>query len=370
MLLKETLKSCFTNLETRNTEKGTLNAWISHNPDIPIWDEFLKSSSNSHFYQSCMWGQLRIHAGWQSIITLITQNNRLIGGFQILWTDRSFIGKIGLLLKGPVLETADPQILDFVIPTLKRITKQNKIKALIVQPPNKDKHLSEILKGSGYVKNHVDYMIRNNTLVIDLHASKDELYKKINRKKRQNIRKAINCKAIIREGRREDINTFFGFMQETCKRHGVKPSPSNDAFLQKMWDIFYQKDCMKLFFIQFQSIDVSGLIIIPFGQTVYLWKFGWSGDFAKCHPNELLYWEIMKWAKDQGYNYADLDAVHSPSDTSANYSVFKRGLGGEVELLSNGLVYIPNPVLRLTYNLFMPFINSKPSLKSRLTFNN
>lgn len=370
MLLKETLKSGFSKLGTRETENGQLNAWFSHHSDNTIWDNFLEYSPNSHFYQSCMWGKLKILEGWHPILTLITQNERLIGGFQILWTKRSLIGKIGILLKGPVMELADPLILDFVQLNIKMITRQNKLKALIVQPPNRDKQMSLILESSGFLANHIDNVIRNNTLVIDLHKSEDDLYKKINRKKRQNIKKAIKYKAEIREGQKGDIKTFFTFMEETCRRQQVKPSPTRESFLLEMWDIFYHKNNLKLFMIQFQNIDVSGLMVIPFGRTVYLWKFGWSGAFSQCHPNEYLYWKILKWAKDQGYSYADFDAVHSPSDSTANYSIFKKGFGGEIHFLSNGLVYIPNPLIRLTYNLFMPYINSKPYLKKKLIINN
>ena len=352
-----------------DSDKGTLSAWLCPQSENPLWDDFLSKTQYSHFYQSSMWAQVRILNGWHPLITIITQNNRLIGGFQMLWCSKSYIGKIGIVLKGPVTEWADPSTKAFILKTLKMVTKKNNIRALIIQPPNKDLNMTKTLEKSCFLKNHINFLIRNNTVIVDLQGSEEEILKRMKRQKRQNIKKALENNGIIREGDKSDLKIFFKYMIETCNRQQVAPSPSTLDFLSRMWDIFSPKGHMKLFLIKFNDTDVSAIIILPFGNTVYLWKFGWSGDYGPCRPNERLYWEIFKWAKNQGYKYADLDAIAPGSEnrsvqyTSKSYSRFKREFGGEIVYLSNGFIYIPNPIIKGAFSLLEPLFNSVPYLK-------
>jgi lipid II:glycine glycyltransferase (peptidoglycan interpeptide bridge formation enzyme) len=169
-------------------------------------------------------------------------------------------------------------------------------------------------------------------------------------------------------------------MSETCKRQHVAPSPSNINFLYRIWDIFSRKDNIKLFLTEYEGEIISCLVALPFGNTAYLWKFGWSGKYPKYHPNVIICWEILKWAKANGFSLADMDAISSElavklhqgetvtEEMSKTYSYFKVGFGGEVLCLTKGFVYIYNPVVRWAYNFFMPYINSVPFLKRKILF--
>lgn len=360
--------------------KGALTAWHCPEPDNPAWDKFLNATPFGHFYQTSMWARVRTIDGWQPLIRVITLNDQLIGGFQILMRTKSYLGKIGLLLKGPVVDSDDPMIINFVISTLKKTVQSYKIRALIGQPPDKYKDMQDELKKAGFSPNHLKNAIKNNTVAIDLRGSEEEIFKRIKRQKRQNINTAMKKGVTVREGQKNDLRTFFNYMVETCKRQKVSPSPSSEDFLLKMWDLFSPSEHIKLFMAQCEGADVTGLVVLPFSDTAYMWKFGWSGNYGHCRPNEMLYWEIFKWAKNHGYLYADVDAISSAladsllhntilnEDLTKSYSRFKSEFGGETIALSSGFVYIPNPLIRWAHNLLMPYINSRPSLKKRILF--
>ena len=380
MLIDKNQDSAYKQLDSIETPKGFLTAWRCLQPDNPAWDAFLNSTLLCHFYQTSMWAQVRALDGWEHLIVLFTLNDSLVGGFQILTRSKSYLGKIGLLLKGPVIASDDPAVLNFVIATLKKIARVNKIKALIIQPPNRDKAISNRLSQNDFSTNHVENEIRNTTVVVDLRKSEDEIFKSIKTTKRQNIKPAIRKGVSVRQGNKDDIDTFFNFMIETCNRQQVSPSPSNVNFLYRMWDLFSLKDNIKLFMSEYQGEIVSLMVVVLLGDTAYLWKFGWSGKYKNYHPNILLYWEIFKWAKTNGFSFADLDAISPaladslhrgekvPEEISKTYSYFKVGFGGEVLRLTNGFVYIYNPIVRWAYNLFMPYINSVPFLKRKILF--
>ena len=337
--------------------------------------------SFGQFYQTSKWAQVKTSGGWQPLIIVITLDDALIGGFQILIKAKRYIGKIGLLLKGPVVTSSDSKILKFTIDILRKTAKANQIQALIIQPPDRDEGMPGLLKESNFSPNHLEHVVKNNTVVIDIRGDEDSIFKAIKRTKRQNINTAIRKGVKVREGNRDDLSTFFRFMLETCKRQQVSPSPSSEEFLTQMWDIFSRTGNMKLFVAEYGGEDVSCLIVIPFGDTAYLWKFGWSGEYAKLFPNLIIYWEIFKWAKASGLSYADLGTAVSKdiADTSWNgetiseelaktYSYFKVSFGGEVVRLTDGFVYIHNPLIRWAYNRFMPYINATPFLKRKLLF--
>jgi len=198
MLIDESQDSIYRKLDSIETSQGVLSAWRCLQPDNPAWDAFLDSTSFSHFYQTSMWAQVRILDGWDHLIVLITLNDSLVGGFQILTRPKSYLGKIGIVLKGPVIASDDPATINFVIATLKKIARVNKIKALIVQPPNRDKAISNTLRQNDFSANHVDNEIRDNTVVIDLRKSEDEIFKGIKRIKRQNIKKEGKCQSTFK----------------------------------------------------------------------------------------------------------------------------------------------------------------------------
>ncbi len=382
MLAASVIKNSSAYLELHSVSSGCgmLAALQSHLPDDRNWDEFLAASPYGHFYQTSKWGQVRRLDGWQPLIVVITLDSVIVGGFQILTRSKGKLGKIGLLLKGPVVDCDDPIVLNFTIEAIKKAAKANRINALFIQPSDRDKRMEDYLIRYDFSSNHLEYVIKNNTVVVDLNRTEEEMFKAIKRTKRQNINTAIRQCVKVREGSKDELETFFNFMLETCKRQNVSPSPSKLEFLELLWDRFSPAGQVKLFVSEYEGEAVTCLMVILLGRKAYLWKFGWSGKFPKLSPNLILYWEIFKWAREHGYLWADLGALDKDlantlwrnerisDDQAKTYSYLKVSFDGEVLRLSEGFVYIQNPLVRWAYNAFMPYINSKPFLKRRLLF--
>jgi len=365
-------------LDTYSTKNGVLASWVCNETLANQWDDFLASSPFGQFHQTSLWAQVRILDGWQPLIIVITLDNHIIGGFQILLRSKSYLGKIGLLLKGPVINSDDQETIKFLMTTLKNTVRKHKIRALIVQPSDRDNVMQDILRQSDFSSNYVDFVIKDNTVVVDLNKDEKDIWNKMKGNKRRNIKTALRMGAMVREGSRDELNIFFRLMLETCKRQNEKPSPSDYAFLTRLWDLFSPLGKIKLFVTECEGNIVSGYVVIAFCNTAYLWKFGWSGDYSNFRPNDILYWQIFMWAKANGYQYADVSGIgkniaeklwHGEAINEClakTYSYFKVGFGGDVLPLSKGFVYFPNPIIRLAYNLLMPYINAKPAIKNKL----
>ena len=370
----------YTAMDSADAGGGTLIAWQSRHSNDALWDSFLAGSCQSHFYQTSMWAEARKLDGWHPQIVLITRDGAVQGGFQVLTRSKPYIGNIGLVLKGPVVNSNDSTDIEFVIRTLKVFARSNRIRALVVQPPDRDREMPDLLFKSGFSPSHLEHAIKNNTVVIDLRGDEESLFKAIKRQKRQNIRTAMNSGVTVREGGKDELPVFFSFMLETCKRQGVSPSPASLEFIERMWTVFSPTGSIKLFVSEYGGEIVSCLIVLPFGDTAYLWKFGWSGKHHKVAPNIFILWEVLKWAKANGHSRADLGPISRElasivwdggaitGEQAKTYSFYKLTFGGEVVRLTEGFAYFINPLLGRAYDFFMPCLSANPYLKSRILF--
>jgi lipid II:glycine glycyltransferase (peptidoglycan interpeptide bridge formation enzyme) len=362
-------------VETKRQQNQTIHFFQSTTELDPVWDDFLARSSASHFEQSCAWAIMKKRAGWFFWRIIIELDGKIIGGFQILWKKKFIFLKIGLLLKGPIIETNDPIIIDLVINFIKKYTKR-KLSALIIQPPENNFELCHKLTEKGLVNNEISFIIKSATVTVDL-SSIDDLWNKIKRQKKQNIRRAEEAGITIRQGDHKELSIFFELMKETCKRRKVPPNPPSLYLIECLWGSLAPRGQMKLFLAQYQTEIISGILVILLGKIAYLWKFGWSGRYANYYPNELLFWEIFKWAKQQGFDRADLGYItsyrrigHILLDTCNSWpdesdAVFKVRLGGEITKLPPAAVYIPNFIFRLAYKLLVPWIDARPKIRDR-----
>ena len=72
---------------------------------------------------------------------------------------------------------------------------------------------------------------------------------------------------------------------------------------------------------------IAGAILLTYGDTVYYLHGAMDRDYKSWMAPYLMHWEIIKWAKKQGYHYYDFWGI----DTSRWPGVtrFKLGFGGQ-----------------------------------------
>jgi lipid II:glycine glycyltransferase (peptidoglycan interpeptide bridge formation enzyme) len=351
---------------------------VSRNDTDPHWDSFLDNAPEGQFEQTSMWARVKGLEGWEPLRILLWENQMIIGGFQILTRSKKPFGRVGYISKGPVLLPHKQELLPIILKLTKEIALTYRIDFLIVHPPRLYAEIANTFIENGFMPNYIKGVIQNATVVIDVGKDDEALLASVKRKKKQNIKRAYDSGIIVREGSFKDLSAFHSFMLETCKRIGVVPNPSRLQSLILMWQLFHPVGKMKLFFASFHGEDISGLIAIPFGHTVNLWKFGWSGKFSEYRPNDLLFWETFKWSRNAGYRKVDL--VHIDADSAQEVvqrrnlppaikkssSFFKLGWGGEVVILPEGYIFCRNLIMRALYPQGSNLINSWPWLKKKL----
>lgn len=340
----------------------TATAWVSRELGDPCWDRFLQECPLGQFQQSTMWARAKEPGGWRPLRVVLTLDDKIVGGFQILWRLRWW-GAIGYLSKGPVVSAQHMEMADYTVELLRKVCRDKGLRALVVQPPDSCEQMAPRLMRCGCLSG-VPVGVSMATWIFDLRDGLEAVELRMGRQTRRKVRQAVSRGVSIREGGRQDLESFFYLMLSTCKRQRVSPNPPDLQHLLALWDAARPSGCIRLIFAHYDGKPLSGLICITFGKTFTLWKRGWNGMEGARHPNELITSEALKMAVQNGYDYCDYAAFDermaravqkgcqlSPEQERSR-NCFIMHFGGMPRLLPQALLYFPNPFLQSAFSFF------------------
>jgi peptidoglycan pentaglycine glycine transferase (the first glycine) len=358
---------------------GTLNVScqvrISQQAEDPDWDAFLAETPGGHHVQSSLWARVKAGLGWGSTRVVVTQEEQIVAGAQILVRQLPLIGTVGYVPKGPLLARDDPVLTELVINKLQQVAKTQHIHYLAVQPPHNGEIIAQQLPRWGFRPSSVE-VAPTATILIDLTLDLDDILAQMRKKTRQSIRQGLREGITVREGTESDLPTFYRLLVATSQRRKFSPYP--EQYFSEMWRVFSPHGCVKLFLAEYRNETVSALLVIPFADTVIFKTGGWSGRQGNHHPNEVLRWSVIRWAKSHGYQYCDLEGIAPkaarvlvrgeplPESLMKTPTFFKLGFGGQVTLFPTAYDYIYNPFFHWAYSTVFPKIAHWPVVASAL----
>jgi lipid II:glycine glycyltransferase (peptidoglycan interpeptide bridge formation enzyme) len=325
------------------------------------WDSFIGCTSSGYHEQSSMWASVKMMEDWKPVRVKFIQNQNIVGGFQLLYKHKKYVGRIGYISKGPVIDHYDPEFWQLIINRLISTVRQYKIRALIVIPPEYNFSTRPEFDKILFTSNKI-FPVINATLRIDLTQSNEEILKGMRRRLRTTLKSAEGLN--FREGTREELETFFNLMLITCKHQGVSPNPPSLNSMNRIWSLFSEKDMVRLNFVEKEKEIVSGILALKIRDLFIAWKIGWSGKYRSLSPNAVLIWEMIQTAKKEGFKVFDFVSVDYEiaqlindkkpltENVIKNHTFFKMGFGGSIVRLPDSYIYIPDPVLNKIYRLY------------------
>jgi lipid II:glycine glycyltransferase (peptidoglycan interpeptide bridge formation enzyme) len=348
--------------------------------DNPEWDAFVARFPGGYYMQTSSWAHVKTFLSWKGTRIIVYKNNQIVGGMQLLYRTLSFGITIGFVPRGPMMVSDDLIVTDIIFQQLRTLFETYHTHYITIQPPPKTpgtletmETFSRILRAYGFQDSSC-YYLPTATIVIDLTADGDTLMANMRKKNRQHIRaSARNGWISVRQGNRDDITTFYRLLLANSQRRQFKVHDS-DYFLH-MWDTLDCHNMIKVFVAECDNAPVSALLVLPFGDTVHYKYLGWSGQHGNRWPNEVLHWESIKWAKENGYRQCDLegiepDACHAllqgkeiPDECKYSPTSFKLGFGGQAIETPGPLDFFPNPVLQWGYSKIFPRIAHWPLIE-------
>ncbi len=164
-------------------------------------------------------------------------------------------------------------------------------------------------------------------LVLPLEKDPDEQWKRLRKEARNRTRKATSEGLVIGEGSAEELlHGFYGPFQVNMRDLG---SPVHSKrFFRVMVQAFGAN--LRIIVTRYGAEPVGGLVAIRFGNTVGVpWASSLRAHRNRC-PNNILYWEAMRWAIATGAS--EFDFGRSPHGSGTHQ--FKLSWGAQERMLS------------------------------------
>ncbi|MFC1613185.1 lipid II:glycine glycyltransferase FemX [Patescibacteria group bacterium] len=159
-------------------------------------------------------------------------------------------------------------------------------------------------------------------LKIDKSENRETLFKKFNKKTRNEIRKAEKFGFEMKIGGIEYLEKIYELYKENMKRHGT-PAKSKDYFS----DLFswYNRKCRAIMVFDKEILAGVNLILINGNCLRLPFNLSKKEYWNKC-VNNLVYYKMIEWGSSEGIRVFDF----GPNlDNDKSHSHFKLGFGAE-----------------------------------------
>lgn len=171
------------------------------------------------------------------------------------------------------------------------------------------------------------------TIEIDLKNKKEEdLWNSLDKDARWGVNKAE--KSGLKIELTENENTwkeFYKIYKKTCQYGNIIPFEFKDIKKSKLFACFLKN---KL---------IAGAVVRIKDKKIILFLNASSHEFLKYQPNNLLYWSIIKWGKQEKFEIFDLGGYQlnaKKSNKLYHINRFKSRWGGEIKKYH---IYSKNP---------------------------
>lgn len=327
------------------------------------WDAFVLSHAEPHLEQLSCWAQVRALTGWTSETLVIKDGSRIVAGAQILEKRLKGFLRFGYLSRGPLLAPGvDPSR---VVRELAGFARERRYQFLAISLPYLGRDLIPHLEANGFRRRPIEMppsVWARSTLIFDLEKSADQLLMDMSSTTRKHIRRGIRAGVTVRQGTEGDLRRFCELVSALCERRKVSSNMPSEEGVRKMWSLLAPAGLVKLFVAEYQGEPICMMMVLTMGKWARTWRIGWAGGEQKVYSSKVLYWEVLQWAKANGYTFLDIVGIDERDATEllngrspqspfhCSVTQFKVDLGGQITLLPGEWCYFPNPTLRWTFN--------------------
>jgi len=150
------------------------------------------------------------------------------------------------------------------------------------------------------------------TYSIDLNKNGYEaVWKNFNKQVRIDINKTEREGVKAREGSRRDLELLQDSIADRFMKQGFRPR-DHSRYLDNIYDSFHP-DNFRVFVGEYKDNVVGGLTLFCYKERVSLWMGIPKTDLKGIYPNDLVLWESIKWASENGFKeYEIMDAGDDP----------------------------------------------------------
>ena len=260
--------------------------------DAPAWDEFVRCQSSASFFHLSGWMRVMERTfGYRSCALLAERAGRITGVLPLFEIKNWVLGRC--LISTPFavyggIAAGDQESYSALLQAVQALARERHVEYLELR--NRDGELHP-----GFHSNS-----RSVTFTCDLSSDPETNLKRLPRDTRYMIRKGQKQGLTVYHGF-DRLTDFYQLFTTSLRRLGTPSFP--ETLLQNLLAEFPgQIDLLMLYAGQH---PVSGVFTFLFRDTVLPYYAGAGPDAPRLAANNLMYWELMRWAVERGYRCFD-----------------------------------------------------------------
>ncbi len=277
------------------------------------------------FLQSYEYGQLQKKLGHEPLYLILEKDGHHRALLFILFKARR-----GHYLFCPY-GVVDEEIMESVIPFLKKLSLENHVDFLRISPLLDDNQESKLLfRKYGFRDAPVHMMHPELLWLLSLDKDEKTLLKDMRKNTRYALKQAEKADIKLKEGATEDLlKDFYDIHTETARRQKFIPYPYD--YLKAQLDVFAPENQIRIYVAEYEGKNIASAVMMYYGKESVYHHGASLSEYNKIPASYLIQWEAIKEAKRRGMKYHNFWGVvdNAPKHPWAGLSFFKKGFGGE-----------------------------------------
>jgi len=320
-----------------------MRLWVEKlsNKNKDLWNEWVSSHPDAHFYHLWEWGDtLSTTYNYQRFYFVAKCTEGIVGVFPLAHIRSRIFGSKLVSLPfceygGPLLSTSlDSSTLNVLtklfLKTANGLARDLRVSYLEIRQPS----LSLSVLGFSPLERYLTFRVK-------LAQGESEVWRNMNKKCRNAIRKAAKSGLKVLDVDQVHVKRYYDLYLDTEKRHG---SPAHsEAFFSSICRVFKKKRLAKMVLALYDGRAIGGVIVFCFDGKIYWWSNVTDRKYGSLNPTNFLLWNVIQWGARNNFKIFDLGRTRS--GTKGIYD-FKRSWGGQPFSLTD--------YVRSTKNISLP----------------
>jgi len=293
--------------------------------DLTELEEFINYNENSNFFQSIQaFIFFKNVDNYKPLLIVAKEKEKVVGSLLALIIRegngiKGYFSRRCVVWGGPLILGENGEVAEKILNKLKEIAKKKFIYSQFRNLFETSNFKSIFSNQRWKYEDHLD-------ILVDLTKREEELWKDVNSKRRNEIRRAE------REGTTFDLVSNLQQFGETYKilkevyDRAKLPLPEYNYF-ETAFEML-SPEYFKVFIASNENKIIGTMYTLCYKGVIYDWYAGSYQEYYKKYPNDLIPWKVFLWGKENGFHTFDFGGAGKPY---VSYGVrdYKKKFGGE-----------------------------------------
>jgi lipid II:glycine glycyltransferase (peptidoglycan interpeptide bridge formation enzyme) len=292
---------------------GDLDVVVRDDPGVEAlhaWDLLVDRTPGTDVTQLSVWATVRRRVGFAPLYLLAYRAGELVGGAQVLTRRLPVLGLMGYLPYGPLVIPDIPAADDIgrALTGALVVLGRHRLRILFIQPPEGAQDMSEELLRRGFRPSSAG-IAPQGSIRIDLTADLAEIRSRFGKRLKSWTNRWESRGVTVRAGDERDVPLLAELMAGSAHHQGYTPLPLD--YMTALYRELAATGHAVLYVGEVDGAPVAADLMTGCGDMVRgrLSGFDRTGEAMRLSVPAAIRWEMIKWAKGQGYRWFDFGGL-------------------------------------------------------------